>query len=269
MAAVWLNGRIVESGQAYISLSDRGFTLADGVFETIRAAGNRPLWFADHLARLKHSAATLGIPLEHDDCEIEAAVVQLLETSAQADSAIRITLTRGPSSKRGLWPPGEPVQPTLLITIAPLAVFPAQDMVVCRSSRRNEHSPLSRIKSLNYGDNLLARREAVDRGATDALMLNTSGDLACATVGNVFLRIDDRWTTPRLADGALAGLARARLIKMMDAAELPVSSASITKADAGFVSNSLGCAVIDRIEGQPLPDISRDVDLTSIYAARA
>jgi branched-chain amino acid aminotransferase len=266
MVSAWLNGSIVESGQAYISLSDRGFTLADGVFETIRTARARPLWFADHLARLKNSAATLGIPLEHDDRKVEAAIVQLLETSEQADSAVRITLTRGPSSKRGLWPPGEPVHPTLLITVAPLAAFPAQDMVVCRSSRRNEHSPLSRIKSLNYGDNLLARREAFDRGATDALMLNTSGDLACATVGNVFLRIERRWVTPRLADGALAGLARARLIKTINATELAVSSTSIGKADAGFVSNSLGCAVIDRIEGQPLQDITRDVDLTSIYA---
>jgi len=265
MALVWLNGTIVEGEQAHISLSDRAFTLADGVFETVRTAGARPLWFADHLARLRNGAATLGIPLEHDNARIEAAAVELLERSGQADGAMRVTLTRGPSSRRGLWPPGEPVTPTLLITVAPLVAFARQDMVTSRSTRRNEHSPLSRIKSLNYGDNLLARREAADRGGTDALMLNTRDDLACATVGNVFLHIGGRWLTPKLADGVLAGLARARLIQAIGAAEATIPCALIASADAGFVSNSLGCAMIDRIDGRPLGNNSQDIDLISIY----
>ena len=167
---------------------------------------------------------------------------------------------------RGLWPPSEPVCPTLLITVAPLAAFHAQNVIVCRSTLRNQHSPLSRIKSLNYGDNLLARREAIDRGASDALMLNTSGDLACATVGNVFLRIEGRWITPRLADGALPGLARARLIKGIRATESPLSARSIASADAGFISNSLGCAAIEHLEGRRLDDVAGDVDLTQIYS---
>jgi branched-chain amino acid aminotransferase len=118
MPAVWLNGSVVDDGQALISPLDRGFALADGVFETIRIANRRPLWLADHVARLKTGAATLGIPFDYEARDMELAVAQLAEAFEPPDAAVRITLTRGPSSRRGLWPPGEPVCPTLLITIS-------------------------------------------------------------------------------------------------------------------------------------------------------
>jgi branched-chain amino acid aminotransferase len=252
---VWLNGRIVSADAARVSILDRGWTLADGVFETVRAEGERLVWLGDHLARLRRSAHVLGLVLPIGDAEIAAGLADLLTASGLTKAALRVTLTRGPAARRGLWPPGEPVTPTLAATIAPLA--PPRTtlrVIVAQTTRRNEHSPLSGIKSLNYGDNLLARREAEQRRADDALMLNCAGRVVCGSVGNLFVRRSGRWITPPLFDGVLPGLARHRLIGLLDAAEAPISVADVGLAEAAFLSNCLGLAPIREIDGRALDD---------------
>ena len=142
--------------------------------------------------------------------------------------------------------------PTLLATLNPLpsASRPPIRLIVARSVRRNEHSPLSLIKSLNYGDNILARREAESRGADDALMLNGRGHIACATVGNIFVRLGSHWMTPPLSEGILAGTARCRLIRLLEAIEHPIDEAALKDADVGLVSNSLGVTAIREVDGR-------------------
>lgn len=261
MSLVWCNGAFIPENEASVAVTDRGFTLADGIFETLRAVGSRPLWLAEHLARLRAGAEFLGLFIAHDDAVLEAAIVGLLENKGLAESAVRITLTRGPTSQRGLWSSDNPGHPTLLITAAATGKMPPQRMVISRATRRNEHSPLSCIKSLNYGDNILARREAIASGASDALMLNTQGHLACATVGNVFFRIDGQWVTPKLSDGILPGLARAKIIQTTAASERTLAEPDITQADAAFISNSLGCTIIASIEGRVLQGAGTVPDL--------
>lgn len=262
MSLVWWNGAFVAESEASIAIADRGFTLADGIFETVRAAETRPLWLGEHLARLRAAAEFLGLLVAYDDAAIEGAIVRLLQNNGLTESAVRITLTRGPTSQRGLWSSDNPGHPTLLITTAATGKMPPQRLVICRTTRRNEHSPLSSIKSLNYVDNILARREAIRKGATDAFMLNTQNHVACATVGNVFFRIGGQWVTPRLSDGILPGLARAKIIPVIAASEKTLTEPDLLQADAAFISNSLGCTIIASIEGRVLPDAEALPDLT-------
>lgn len=262
---VWCNGVVLKESEATLSISDRGFTLADGIFETLLARGNEPLWLDDHLRRLRDTAGQLGLHIAYDDKTIEAAVVALLEKAGHAGSAVRITLTRGPTSKRGLWVSDNPDHPTFLITCAAAAGPAPQRMIVCQVTRRNEHSPLSRIKSLNYGDNILARREAIARGASDALMLNGKGHIACATVGNVFFNVGGTWLTPPLADGILPGLARRRLIEKLSAQEQSLLPEIVRDVDSAFISNSLGCSPIVEIEGHLLYGAIDDAVLAPVY----
>jgi len=266
MAMIWLNGGLVEEESARLAPTDRGFALADGVFETVRTVAERPLWWPDHLLRLKSGAACLGIALPFEDRVIEGAISNLLAVAGHKEAAIRVTLSRGPATRRGIWPPGD-VRPTLLVTVSPtpLARSP-QTVVIARSTRRNEHSPLSRIKSLNYGDNILARREAMERAAGDALLLNAGGNLACATAGNIFLRFGDSWLTPPLTDGVLAGIARQRLICLLGARQQTIAAACIEHADAALISNSLGWSSVVRLEGRDLPPADEALDLASLYS---
>lgn len=265
MTRVWFNGAFLDGADARLSIADRGFTLADGIFETLLGIGERPVWLTEHLVRLRDGAAELGLHLAFEDQAIEEAVVALLRKHGFARSAVRVTLTRGPAAKRGLWVDDQS-SPTLLITCAPsVTVSEPQRVVIARTTRRNEHSPLSRIKSLNYGDNILARREALARGAADALLLNGQGHVVCATVGNLFARIAGAWITPPVSDGILPGIARGRIISCLKVRQASLSESDLHAADAAFISNSLGSIDIAEIDGLPMRPCLAELPVAALY----
>jgi branched-chain amino acid aminotransferase len=248
MTTLWLNGTLTTAAAARIDPADRGFTLGDGVFETMRAEAGIPAHLPRHLARLRHGAAMLGIEIPCADAVLAGA----LETLAGGgDAALRLTLTRGPMPRGVL--PALPALPTLLITSGPLPPpLPAAHLIVARSTRRNEHSPLSRIKSLNYGDSILARQEAAARGADDALLLNTRGDVAEATAASLFLVLGGTLVTPPVTDGALPGIARALLLESGRARVRRITASDLLRAEAGFLANALQRRPIASIDGRRL-----------------
>jgi branched-subunit amino acid aminotransferase/4-amino-4-deoxychorismate lyase len=266
---IWINGRLAPATELAISAFDRGFTLGDGAFETIRAHGVHGLWLEDHLTRLRSAAKLLAIPMVLSDALIADGIADLLGTAAYEASAVRLTLSRGPSERRGLWPASLPMSPTLLATVAKLkAASGPLRMVISHQTIRNERSPLCRIKSLNYGDNLLARRAAVEILMDDALMLNSAGRIACATVANVFLKIDGRWRTPAISEGALPGLARHRLLRMLDAVETTITPFDIVRACTGFLCNSLSLNPIREIDGRGLDGDNRLPESADLFRSQ-
>jgi branched-chain amino acid aminotransferase len=248
---LWLNGALCAAAQARIDPADRGITLGDGLFETIRLAAGRPVHLIRHLARLHEGARLLAIPVPYDDGRITAAIAAVAGANRLADAAIRLTLTRGPAP-RGVLPP-DPPSPTMLITAGPLPAAGPVRVIVSTVTRRNEASPLSRIKSLNYLDSVLARQEAARRGADDALLLNSRHAIAEATAANVFVRLGGRLVTPPVSDGALPGVMRAVLIERCGAVERTLFPPDLQAADGAFLSNSLGLRPVSTLEGRSLP----------------
>jgi branched-chain amino acid aminotransferase len=242
---IFLGDRLVAPEAARIDPADRGFTLGDGVFETLRAYAGRPFRLDAHLARLESSAAVLGIPLPLPAARIAAAVAETLAANAltTGDAAIRITLTRGPGA-RGLLPPESP-RPTLMITAAAYQPAPARPLsAVIVGIRRNEHSPLSRLKTLSYLDNVLAQREAAERGADEAILRNTAGRLVGAARANLFVVRSRTLLTPPVTEGVLPGIARAEVLAIaaglgIHAHETPLERDAVADADEAFLSNSL------------------------------
>jgi branched-chain amino acid aminotransferase len=255
----------MEATAAHIAPTDRGFLLADGVFETIRTSAGDLLWLDDHLARLRSGAGLLAIDVPLPDAAIATGLRELVHANGLPDGAVRLTLTRGPSARRGLWPPDDPATPTLLGTVAPLAAPSPARLIFCTTTRRNALSPLSRVKYLAYGDAILAKREAIARGATDAVLLDTGGHVACCTVGNIFARSDSGWATPPLSDGPLPGLARGRLLKAINAQERTLTPGDISAARELIITNSLGITPVSHLEGRALPATPTGSDLTAIY----
>ena len=240
---IHLNGRLVPDDEARIDPADRGLLLADGLFETLLARDGRAEELEAHLARLARGADLLGLPLP--DLNIALAVAETLQANGltQGRAAVRITLTRG-AGPRGLLPPDRPT-PTVMVTATPSPEpdrFPAR--LVLADARRNEHSPLSRLKSLSYLDSVLARREAARLGADEALMLNTAESLASATAANLFLVAGGDLLTPPLEDGVLDGIVRSRVLTEAHALGLAAREESITlfdlfAAEEAFLTNSL------------------------------
>jgi len=252
---IFLNGKFIEEKEAKIAVTDRGFTLGDGVFDTMLAVNGSLIDPDLHFQRLQDHATALKIPVQMDSKALKSTAEKLLETNAGNRLAIRTTISRGPGD-RGLTPPEHP-QSTILMranTAPDPATLPPSQLIIAQSVRRNEHSPLSRIKSSNYGDNILALQEAKDRGAHDAIMLNTAGHVACATTSNIFALIHGTLYTPPLADGVMPGITRQKLLH--NAQEKTMTPEDLMTADALYLTNSiLGVRAVETLNGIKLKSI--------------
>lgn len=257
---IWFNGELIEEADVRIAPNDRGFLLGDGLFETLLARRGRIAFLDAHVVRLSAGGNILGIPLPASTRHLAIACGMLLEANGLTEAprtALRITLTRGPGP-RGLLPPEKPV-PTLMITVSESPVPAASQSAILATPRRNALSPVSRLKALPYLDNLLAREEARSRGADEALMLDTSGHLACASVANVFLWEGDKLVTPAEECGILPGITRAAVLELaermkIEVAEDMIAPQRLARADGAFLTNSLmGLMPLSRIEQREMP----------------
>lgn len=252
---VFYNGNFLAADKTGIDPADRGFTLGDGVFDTMLAVEEGAVDADAHFARLLEHAAVLKIFVDMDVAAFKSAVNRLIAHSSHYRLAIRTSISRG-SGKRGLAPPDDQ-KPTILMLASPAPdpdKLPPPRLVIAETVRRNEHSPLSRIKSSNYGDNILALMEAKDRGADDAVMLNTAGHVACATAANIFALIDGALYTPPVADGAMPGITRRKLLP--GAQEKSLTADELLQAEAIWLTSSIlgirAAASVNGLKMKPL-----------------
>jgi branched-chain amino acid aminotransferase len=244
MMRVWQDGRILMPEEAHVSIADRGLLLGDGLFETM-AVHNAQVFDLDaHLERLASGLDTLGFARAVDLAKLRSGIAHYLAAEDAACAVLRVTVTRG-AGPRGLAPPEAP-RPTIFMTLSPMPLTceTALSLHIATVTRRNEHSALSRIKALSYLDNLLALAEARAHGADDALLLNTRGTIACATVANVFVIREGRLETPPVCDGALPGTMRALVLCLAKGARLAPAENSLhvkdlAEADHVFMTNSI------------------------------
>lgn len=240
-----------------IPTDDRGLLLGDGLFETVLLEKGVLVWWEAHLARLARACERLGLPApEAVHCfETVMAAVDRAGLDVQRQ-AVRLTLTAG-SGGRGLERPAS-LAVRMFATVAPAPETHAPLSMVTSTVRRNEASPASRLKTLAYLDNVLARREALKAGAQEALMLNVSGEIACAAAANVFWSRGGRIFTPALECGVLDGIARAHALAGAShsgskVCEVRADWAELQGADAVVVTNSLvGARPVGTLDGRSL-----------------
>ena len=260
-----MNGQLVPETVAALSALDRGLLLGDGLFETMRVVEGQVLQWRRHWERLCNGAQTIRLVLPWTVDELCAAVGQTLHANNLREATVRLTVTRGfLPAVRGLLPPAD-APPTLLIRATPFAPYPdhlyrdGMSVIVSRRVRRNEQSPLSRVKSLCYLDNVVARQEAAETGADEALLLNTQGGVACATAANIFSVQGGHLRTPPVADGALPGTLRALVCAELAPSmgrkvdESQLDEPGLLTSDEVFLTNALmGVMPVCAIDGQQI-----------------
>lgn len=260
MSQVWLNGALVDEALARISPFDRGFLLGDGVFETLRAYRSRPHALEAHLARLRASCEAVRLPFPEG---LADALAQTLRANGLAEAAVRITITRGPGG-RGASPRGAG-PPTILVTAMPVperAEAYARGLRLATSRRRRlpEASLPPAVKSTNYLVHVLARIEAEEAGADDALFVDDAGRVVEATQANVFALQGDTLLTPPLSSGCLPGQTRAEVIGLAPELGLKLREQDLTvgalrAADECFLTASLlEVAPVVAIDAHPVGD---------------
>jgi branched-chain amino acid aminotransferase len=259
---VYFNGEIMEEGEAHIPFLDRGVLFGDGLFETIRAYQGKPFRLKRHLSRLREGCRKLRLSGLPGDREIEGALAELYGLNVgEGDAYMRITLTGGAYDGRRTL--ARPSSPNTLMVVKPYEGYPTElyekgVRAVVSSIRRNEGSPLSRIKSNNYLDTIMAKHEAWERGADDAIMLNGGGYLAEGTSSNLFLVKGEEVFTPDIACGLLPGVTRDTVLELCEELGLAAESGFYTLddllgADEAFLTVSTAEIVpIAEVEGRAI-----------------
>ncbi|HVE94972.1 MAG TPA: aminotransferase class IV [Acidimicrobiales bacterium] len=236
---VWLDGALVDDTVAAVSVFDHGLTVGDGVFETLLAYPDTGLAFADqHLARLRRSAAGLGLTVPYNDlalAEAMAAVVASHRGDGGARVRVRLTVTGGPAplgSDRGA------SGPTVIVVGAPQVPWPATAALAPVPWPRSELSAVAGLKTTSYAENVIALRAAREAGAEEALFCDLQGRVCEGTGSNVFACIDGRLVTPSLATGCLAGVTRGVVLASCDAEERDFTLAELADASEVFVTST-------------------------------
>jgi len=214
---IFLNGQFVPEAQAVIPISDRGFMYGDGLFETVRVVGGRPFRLPQHLERMMRGADFLKIKLPFTPKELQQFAEQLIKENQMPEAVLRVTLTRGPG-ERGYTPKAEG-RPTVVITLhaAPPLGNPIQWSLITASFRVLAADPLSSFKTLNKLTHVMARAEAAEKGADEALLINSNGEVAETASGNIFWVYNDKICTTPTGRGVLPGITRAVVLEVCQA----------------------------------------------------
>jgi branched-chain amino acid aminotransferase len=208
---VYVDGKYYPSSEAKISVFDHGFLYGDGVFEGIRAYNGIVFKLKEHIDRLYYSAHAimLDIPLTKD--EMIKAVLETLRVNNLRDAYIRLVVTRGVGDL-GL-DPRKCSKPSIIIIATPMLKLYDEEkrrkgisMIVSWVRRDPVDATSHEIKSLNYLNSILAKIEANNVGADEALILDVNGYICEATGENIFIVKDGKLYTPPRSSGALPGI---------------------------------------------------------------
>ena len=261
---IYLDGQFVDEAEAKISVFDHGLLYGDGIFEGIRLYEGNVFRLDAHLDRLWCSAKALLLTIPISRREMAEAVCESCRQNGLRDGYIRLVVTRGVGDL-GLSPWLCP-KPSVFIIADKIALYPPEHYttglsIVTVPTRRLGPAALPpMVKSLNYLNNILAKIEARQAGALEAIMLNDAGFVAECTGDNIFIVHQGRLMTPAAQQGALKGITRDAIFSVAQALSLPAEEHDLTRydlwnADECFLTGT-GAEVIPvvKLDGREIGD---------------
>ena len=273
----FLNGHFLPEAQAVVPVNDRGFMYGDGLFETMRVCNGRPFRMAQHLERMTRGADFLKIKCPFTPKELQNFAGQLIGQNQMPEAVLRVTLTRGPG-ERGYTPQIDS-QPTVVMTLhtapgapasgtacsdpslsqaVPEAGAPIQWRLITSSYRIPAGDPLSSFKTANKLIHIMARMEAVEKGADEALLVNTNGEVAETASGNLFWVYQDSFCTVPTGRGVLPGITRSVVLEICQTLGLPtnkrvIKPKALRNSEGIFITQSaLGIVPVTTLDGEPV-----------------
>lgn len=235
----YVNGQLLPSSKASVSVFDHGFTVADGVFETLKFKAGVPFALNRHIRRLASSCAGLGIAAPSTET-IQNAVAEVAKANSHVvDGRMRITVTSGSG------PLGSDrinVEPTLVISVAPQKPWSPTSEVLLVPWIRNEKSPLVGLKTTSYAENVFALEAAHTHGFSESIFLNSTGLLSEGTGSNIFIVKTGEILTPGTNSGLLQGITRELVLEWaaetFTISEKDLTAQDLWDADEVFITSS-------------------------------
>jgi branched-chain amino acid aminotransferase len=229
----------------------------------------------EHIHRLFDSAKAILLNMPWTQEEVCKFTCETVAANGLRDGYIRLVVTRG-AGELGLNPYLCP-KPSMFIIASTIKLYPEEHyqnglaIITCATRRPAPGALMPQVKSLNYLNNIMAKVEAIQGGALEAVMLNEQGYVAECTGDNLFLFKNGELLTPLISDGALDGITRAVMFEIAEKLGIRVIERSLTRydifiADECFLTNSrIGVMPVTEIDGRHLPSRKTGDALTTLY----
>ena len=270
---VYLNSRLIPAAAATVSVFDRGFAFGDSLIETLRILEGHPVFFNEHLLRMRRSMTETGFQTALDAEGLRNQAVLLAELNGVVNGRLRIQLSRGtPEVFSGVDPDGE-LTPTLLLTVEAFPGYPEEfylhgaECVTVPANRGH----YARYKSASLMPTILARLEATKVGAWESIFLGGHGRLLEGSFTNIFFLRGGALQTAGEDQPLLPGVVRDKIISLADRMglaikyEAPKAGELKSGEDAAFLTSSLlGVCPVRRIDEKQL---RLEIDLCGRLAA--
>ena len=247
MPTIWINGEWADRASATVSVYDHGLLYGDGVFEGTRVYDGRAFRLDEHLDRFYDSARAILIDVPISKSEFTTITEEAIRRSGLRDAYLRHVITRGVGDL-GL-DPRKCGAPTIFLIVDEIRLFAPEvyeqglRVVTAATPMPHRESLSPRVKSLNYLVHILARIEAIQAGADEALMLDSTGFVAEGSVQNLFVVKGGVVRTPPAYAGILKGVTRGVVLELAraaghDAREEPLNRYDVYTADEAFFTGT-------------------------------
>ncbi|WP_108653024.1 aminotransferase class IV [Dongshaea marina] len=254
---VFLNGDFIPEQQALIPVMDRGFLFADGVYEVIPAYRGKLFGVLPHLERLQRSLDALKLTNPYSQSRWQSIFRELLP--AQEDAMIYLQITRGaPQERQHHWQ-GQTMEQTVLVKsstmVSPQQPKANQGAILVEDQRWQRCD----IKSISLLPNILARQQAAEQNAVEAIM-HRDQQITEGSASNLFMVSDGEIITPEVSSHILAGVTRKIVLRLLEREGIPyrearVDQQQLMQADELFITSSTKeICPITRLNAQPVGD---------------
>ena len=230
---IWINGEVMPLSDATVSVEDRGFQFADGVYEVARVYNGRCFALRPHIERLERSAGGIKLAMNLSKDQLAGAIESLVERSGLTDGMVYVQLTRGVCARNHVWPAAETCAPTLLFYTrklpppGPVGSGDGAALITVPDVRWR----LCWIKSIALLANVLAKNEAAVAGAEEAVFVEDGHVSECST-SNLFFVIGGKLVTHPLGPKVLPGITRDYLLGCARELSIPVHERAVRESEA-------------------------------------
>jgi D-alanine transaminase len=228
---LYLNGEFRSLDEACIHVEDRGFQLGDGVYEVVKVMNGKLVWFEDHLERLERSLAAVRLTEASAGHVFETVLPELVARSVVVEGMVYLQVTRGTAPREFVFP--RPPHPTVLAYARAKAAPTPAEILAGTSLHPVEDLRWARcdIKSTNLLAAVLAKEEAKEAGADEALFLSPEGVVREGGSSNVFALMEGVLRTHPLSNRILGGITRLHVIEIARRLGVRVEERAFTLAD--------------------------------------
>ncbi|MCC6240618.1 MAG: aminotransferase class IV [Phycisphaerales bacterium] len=240
---IWINGQTMPLASASVSIEDRGFQFADGVYEVIRLYHGQPFTLPQHLQRLQRSAAGIELDVPLPESELSAAIEKLVDQSGLDDGMIYLQLTRGYQRRNHVWNSDLPATLLFYTRALPALAAPGKAPGVKLHPVADERWLRCWVKSIALLPNVLAKNAAVRAGADEAVFIGQQEQLSECSASNLFAVVDGVLVTAPVGPRVLPGVTRLVLLELAQQLGIAVRQQVLTqdqalKADELFITST-------------------------------